>query len=182
MATSNKKREEAVANEGQPPADLLNENHRRVLAGTLRRLELAAWSLEDQLIRGDFPQLALTRFTHPPTASQRATLLQLAKEVREEVAQLASDYQFEVAEQHYTRTIMAEFTLLWTNLEDARPHKLRAYGVINPQAHTILGPRVQRLIDLVLAIDEVASGKRETIPTQQESEENQTDGLAEDVY
>ena len=49
MEAYDKKREEEVADEGQPPADLLNENHRRVLSGTLRRLELAAWSLEDQL-------------------------------------------------------------------------------------------------------------------------------------
>ncbi len=176
MAASDKKPEEEVADGAQPPDDLLNDNHRRVLAGTLRRLELAAWSLEDQLLGGDFPQLTLTRFMHPPTSSQRAALLQLAKHVREEVAKLASDYQLEVREEDYARTIMAEFTLLWSDLEDARPHKLRAYGTINPRAHSILGPRVQRLIDLVLAIDEVASGKRETIPTQQESEENQTDG------
>jgi hypothetical protein len=172
MAAFDKKRDEGAADERQPPADLLNENHRRVLAGTLRRVELAAWRLEDQLIRGDFPQLALTRFTHPPTSSQQSELLQLAKQVREEVAKLASEYQFEVGEQHYARTIMAEFSLLWSDLEDARPHKLRAYGAINPQAHTILGPRLQRLIDLVLAIDEVVSGKHETKRTQQVAEES----------
>jgi len=175
MEAYDKKRDEEGADEGRPPADLLNENHRRVLAGTLRRVELAAWRLEDQLLRGEFPQLALTRFTHPPGSSQRAALLQLTKQVREEVAKLASDYQFEVGEQHYARTIMAEFTLLWSDLEEARPHKLRAYGAINPQAHTILGPSMQRLIDLVLAIDEVASGKREPKRTSLESEESNVD-------
>jgi hypothetical protein len=64
---------------------------------------------------------------------------------------------------------------LWSDLEDARPHKLRAYGAINPQAHTILGPNMQRLIDLVLAIDEVASGKRESKRTSLESEESNVD-------
>ena len=167
MAASDKKREEAVTNNGQPPADLLNENHRRVLSGTLRRLELAAWRLEDQLVRGEYPEVTLTRFTHRPTLSQQAALLELAKQMREEVVKLASEYQLEVKEEDYARTIMAEFTLLWSDLEDARPHKLRAYGDIDPQAHTILGPRLQRLIDLVLAIDEVASGKREIIGTQQ---------------
>jgi phosphoenolpyruvate carboxylase len=176
MAAFDNEREEEAANEQQPPADLLNENHRRVLANTLRRVELAAWRLEDQLVRGEFPQLALTRFTHPPTSGQRSALLRLTKHVREEVAKLASDYQFEVGEQHSTRTIMAEFSLLWSDLEDARPHKLRAYGAINPQAHTILGPRLQRLIDLVLAIDEVASGKQDPVLTQQESEGSDVDG------
>ncbi|HYB01832.1 MAG TPA: hypothetical protein VED37_16550 [Ktedonobacteraceae bacterium] len=176
MAASDEKREEAMTNDGHSPAGMLNENHRRVLAGTLRRLELAAWSLEDQLLRGDLPELTLTRFTHLPTSNQRATLLQLAKHLREEVAKLALNYQFEVREEDYERAIMTEFTLLWSDLEDARPHKLRAYGAINPQAHTSLGPPLQRLIDLVLAIDEVASGKRESHCTQQESEESNVDG------
>lgn len=173
MAAFDNERQEGAANEQHPSADLLNENHRRVLANTLRRVELAAWRLEDQLVRGEFPQLALTRFTHPPTPGQRSALLQLAKQVREEVAKLASDYQFEVGEQHYARTIMAEFSLLWSDLEDARPHKLRAYGAINPQAHTILGPRLQRLIDLVLAIDEVASGRQATAMRREEPERSQ---------
>ena len=95
--------------------------------------------------------------------------------MREEVAKLASDYQLEVGEQHITRTIMAEFTLLWSDLEDARPHKLGAYGAINQQAHMILDPRLQRLIDLVLAIDKVASGKQDAMRTQQESEESDVD-------
>jgi hypothetical protein len=176
MPAFDKERQEAAAKEDHPPADLLNENHRRVLAGTLRRVELAAWRLEDQLVRGDFPQLALTRFTHPPTIDQRSALLQLAKQVREEVAKLASDYQFEVGEQHYARIIMAEFSLLWSDLEDARPHKLEAYGAINPQAHTILGPRLQQLIDLVLAIDEVASGRQDTVLTKEESERSKEEG------
>jgi phosphoenolpyruvate carboxylase len=175
MAAFDQEREEEAANKQHPPADLLNENHRRVLAGTLRRVELAAWRLEDQLVREEFPQLALTRFTHPPTSSQRAALLQLAKHVREEVAKLASDYQLEVGEQHVTRTILAEFTLLWSDLEDARPHKLGAYGAINPQAHMILDPRLQGLIDLVLAIDEVTSGKQDAMRAQQESEESDVD-------
>jgi hypothetical protein len=170
MTAFDKERQEPAANKQQPPTDLLNDNHRRVLAGTLRRVELAAWRLEDQLVRGEFPRLALTRFTHPPTPGQRSALLRLAKQVREEVAKLASDYQFEVGEQHYARTISAEFSLLWSDLEDARPHKLGAYGTINPQAHTILGPRIQRLIDLVLAIDEVASGKQDQVLTQEEFE------------
>ena len=32
---------------------------------------------------GEFPQLALTSFTHPPASSQRSRLLKLAKHVRE---------------------------------------------------------------------------------------------------
>jgi hypothetical protein len=172
------KKEQRAADEqtNRPPADLLNENHRRVLASTLRRVELAAWRLEEQLTRGESPQLALTHFIHPPNSEQRSALLQLAQQLRREVAKLASDYHLEIGEQDLLRTIIGEFTLLWCDLEDAKPQKLRAYGAINPQAQTILGPRIQRLIELVLAIDGVASGKHDTILTQQESEKNESDG------
>jgi hypothetical protein len=178
MTAFDQEREEEAADVQRLPVDLLNENHRRVLSGTLRRVELAAWRLEDQLVRGEFPRLALTRYTHPPGPSQRSALLQLTKQVLEEVAKLAAEYQFEVGEQHYTRTIMAEFSLLWSNLEDVRPHKLGAYGAINQQAHTILGPRLQRLIDLVLEIDEVAGGDQETKRMQKAPEESDVDEQA----
>jgi hypothetical protein len=166
MPDSNHKEQETGENDNHPAHDLLNKNHRRVLANTLRRVELAAWRLEDQLLRGEPPQLALTRFTHPPTSEQRSALLQLTRHIRQEVAKLVSDYHLEGAEQNLARTIMSEFTLLWSDLEDAQPQKLRAYGAINPLARTILGPRIQRLIYLTLAIDSVASGKSDLVPPQ----------------
>ncbi len=72
------------------------------------------------------------------------------------------------------RTIVSEFTLLWSDLEDSRPQKLRAYGDINPLAKTILGPRIQQLIDLALAIESVARGKSDLALTQQETEWSET--------
>ena len=152
------KREVEGESQHRPPHALLNDNHRRVLASTLRRLELAAWHLEEQLLRAEPPRLALTRFTHAPSPEQRSALLQLAQRIRQEVAKLAADYHLEAGEQNQTRAIIAEFSLLWSDLEDARPQKLRAYGAVNPLAHTVLDPRIQRLIELTLAIDEAARG------------------------
>ena len=157
-----------------PPHALLNENHRRVLASTLRRLELAAWRLEEQLLREEPPRLTLTRFTHAPTPEQRSALLQLARRIRREVAEMATDYHLQAGEQNLTRTIMAEYSLLWSDLEDARPQKLRAYGTVNPLAHTILGPRIQRLIELTLTIDDVARGKPALTSSRPTTEQGET--------
>jgi hypothetical protein len=170
MAAIDGEKQEAEEPRNRPPPGLLNENHRRVLTNTIRRVELAAWRLEEQLTRGESPQLALTRFIHPPGPQQRSALLQLAQQLRREIAQLASDYDLEMGEQDLLRTIMAEFSLLWSDLEEAKTQKLRAYGTINPQAHTILGPRIQRLVDLVLAIDGVANGRYDTLLAQQATE------------
>lgn len=140
-------------------ANLLNEGQRRSLAIVLRRIELAVWRLEDRLTRGEVPQLALTRFTNPPDSGQQTALLQLVKQVRQEVEKLASDYNLEVAEEDLLRTIMGEFTLLWCDLEDSRPQKLRRYGALDPQVDEVLGPSIQRLLQLMLVINDIASGK-----------------------
>jgi hypothetical protein len=174
MSGLHEEHHEGGESHNRPPHTLLNENHRRVLASTLRRLELAAWRLEEQLLRGEPPQLALTHFTHPPTPEQRSALLQLAQHLRQEVAKLASDYHLEGGEQNLARTIMAEFSLLWSDLEDTRPQKLRAYGAVNPLAQTVLGPRIQRLIDLTLAIDSVARGKSELASSRPATERSET--------
>lgn len=157
-------------------AHLLNESQRRSLSTVLRRVELAAWRLEERLSRETPPQLALTRFTHPPDAAQRTALVHLVQYVRQQVADLATDYHLPVVEENVIRSILGEFTLLWCDLEDSRPQKLRRYGAIHPQADDVLGPRITRLIELVLAIDGVASGKHETIDLWKEARKYSPEG------
>lgn len=140
-------------------AHLLNESQRRSLGVTMRRVELAVWRLEERLARAEPPDLVLTRFTNEPSDEQRSALLRLIAEVRREIAQIAEDYNLEVNEENVVRSIMGEFSLLWADLEDTRPQKLRRYGPVRSQAIETLGPPVQRLIQLVLAIDRVAGGK-----------------------
>src|SRR5579875_1133362 len=74
MAEKNdRETQETEAAQQLPTAKLLNANHRRVLAVTLRRVELAVWRLEERLAHAEtLPQLALTRFTNAPGASPPA--------------------------------------------------------------------------------------------------------------
>lgn len=134
---------------------LLSENHRRVLSTTLMRIELAVWRLEERITRETPPALALTRFTDTLDAHQRAELLRLIAQVRQHITQLTQDYGLEARQDDLTRTIMAEFSLLWSDLEDTRPKKLRNYGELHPRAIEQLDPQIQQLISLVLAIDQV---------------------------
>ncbi len=169
MAEKNdRETQETEAAQQWPTAKLLNANHRRVLAVTLRRVELAVWRLEERLAHAEtLPQLALTRFTNAPGAAQRTALLQLTQQIREEIAQLAADFDLPVAEEDMQRGMMAEFSLLWCDLEDARPKKLSGYGAVHPQAYPALDPPIQRLIQLVLLIDAVAQGRRDVLQQRQ---------------
>jgi hypothetical protein len=144
--------------QGQP-SPLLGANHRRVLAATLRRVELAAWHLEDRIRRGATPQLALTSQIDAPSGDQQAALLHLAARLRQEIASLATDYQLSGGEESFLRGIKGEFMVLWADLEDMRPEKLGDYGPLRPQVDSLLTPRIERLIELALAISDVASGR-----------------------
>jgi hypothetical protein len=143
--------------------NLLNESQRRSLAITLRRVELAVWRLEDRMVRSDPDDLVLTHFTNAPSAAQKEALLHVAKQVRAEITTLATEYQLEGSEEDFLRNVMGEFTLLWSDLEDTRPQKLRRYGTVNPLAYDVLGPPIQRLIELMLAINDVATGRQDVI-------------------
>jgi hypothetical protein len=169
--TTEKKNQGAQSGEQLPPAKLLNANHRRVLAVTLRRLELAVWRLQERLVSAEtLPQLSLTHFTHPANPQQRTALLQLTQQIREEIAQLAAAFDLEVSEEDWMRSTMAEFTLLWCDLEDVRPKKLGGYGPVHPQAYPVLDPPIQRLIQLVLLIDAVAQGRQDVLKQWQPAE------------
>jgi hypothetical protein len=173
--TTEKKNQGTQAGEQLPSAQLLNANHRRVLAVTLRRVELAVWRLQERLAHvEELPHLTLTHFTHPPNALQRAALLQLAQQVREEIAQLAVAFDLPVAEEDLLRSTMAEFSLLWCDLEDVRPRKLGGYGAVHPQAYPALDPPIQRLIHLVLLIDAVAQGREDVLKQWQQTEKDDT--------
>jgi hypothetical protein len=158
MAEIDNSNEQALSSmETGHPGRLLNESQRRSLTITLRRVEMAVWRLEDRMIRGNPHDLMLTRFVHAPDAEQQAALLNLIRQVREEVAALAKAYDLEASEEDFLHSVSGEFTVLWADLEDTRPSKLRRYGAIHPQANEVLGPPIQHLITLMLAINDVVS-------------------------
>lgn len=124
----------------------------------LRRLERALWQLEEQVTQEHVPGLTLTAFTHPPHVLQQALLVRLAQCLRQDIATLASEYGVKREEEDMQRAFHAMLTLLWADLEDSRPQKLRHYGPLHPDVAEQLGPRVQMLIDQVLALDGVVCG------------------------
>lgn len=153
-------REENHTQPEQPAskAHLLNDSQRRSLTITLRRVELAVWKLEEQLTRASQPQLMLTRYVNQPDERQCQALLYLIQLVRQEIRTLVIEYQLSATDHDVTRTLMAEFTLLWCDLEDVRPKKLTRYGPVAAQAQQYLDPPLQHLIQLVLTIDAVGNG------------------------
>jgi len=151
-------------------SSLLTEGQRRCLATVLRRVERAVEEMEDLLTREETPNLLLTQITHLPDASQRTLLLRLAHPIRQEIASLATAFGIGAQEEAQVRKLHALFTLLWVDLQQVQPARLRAYGAIHPQLHERLGPGIERLADLTLAIAQVVDGSQErhNIPSLRE--------------
>ncbi|WP_376794024.1 hypothetical protein [Thermogemmatispora sp.] len=144
--------------EEAPPA--LSPGQRLALMTALRRLELAAWRLEERLRARERPPLTLTRMVDPFTPEQRAALLARLEELRAEVARLAQAYRLPEKEESLRTVALAEFGLLWSDLEDLRPARLRDYGALSAQAADQLEPQIERLIGLVLAVNALAAAAR----------------------
>jgi hypothetical protein len=140
-----------------PPLAL---HQRLALAAALRRIEQVTWRVEEQLRREAEPPLVLTKVIDPFSAQQRTALLERLQLLREEIAHMARDYRLEASTADLRSVVMAEFGLLWCDLEELRPARLSDYGALSAVAAQALALRIQRLIDLVLAVSAAVAERR----------------------
>ena len=78
-------------------------------------------------------------------------------EIRAEIAHVADTFGFASEEQDAARRIVGLLGITWEGLGDVRAGRLGGLGSVDPELHELLGPSVERLMDLVLALQEVAS-------------------------
>ena len=131
----------------------LNENQKRGVEATLRLLEIALDEIADILDRDRDGTLYSVRTRIPPERS--AELLRLSAEARTVIDDLARRYHLKKQERDGARVISALLSVRWESLEDTRPQKLHRYGAVDPKLVSELGPAIERLIDLVLAMEKL---------------------------
>ncbi len=129
----------------------LNENQKRGLEATLRILEITLDDIGDVLDRDRDGTLYAVRNWIPP--ERTAELLRLSAEARTLIADLARRYHLKKQERDGARVISGLLSVRWEALEDTRPEKLHRYGPVDPKLVSELGPAIERLIDLVLAME-----------------------------
>jgi hypothetical protein len=149
--------EEPHKEEAGQTTPTLSPTIRLALTTALRRIELAAWRAEERLRLQGTPLLALTRMVDPFTPEQRAKLLALLGELRSEVARLARSYRLPASEENLRAVMLAEFGLLWCDLEELHPARLRDYGELSATAARRLWPEIKHVIDLVVTLNEWAA-------------------------
>lgn len=134
----------------------LNRNQERAVAIRLRLLEerlAIIGRLMDEEERGRLYH----RDRAPFSAEQRARMEALMVEIRAEIVDVADTFGLASEEQDAARRIIGLLGITWEGLGDVRTGRLRGFGDVNPELQVLLNPSVERLMQLVLALQKVAT-------------------------
>ncbi len=137
----------------------LNRSQISSLSITLRHLEMAVESI-DQLLEGDRRGI-LKRTTTDLSAKRREAARQMLMAVRDEIQVLTAEFDLDVEVQNGLKIAVALLAHSWEGLEDARSENLRRYGAVDAALKDNLDPHIERLINLVLSLEQFISNKRE---------------------
>jgi hypothetical protein len=133
----------------------LNQAQQNALATTLVHLERSLNDI-DRLLDGSVIGVTyITEIDFTPTTVEH--LRARCDELRAQIAEMMDAFALPRHYWHGRRVIVGEMSAVWTYLEDMRPHKLRRYGAVDPGLTETLAPRLEQLIRLVRAIQDLAS-------------------------
>lgn len=135
----------------------LNANQARAVAIRLRLLEerlALVRHLMDVNERGTLYRRDRAAFT----PGQRARIEALMAEVQAEIASVTVSFGLPAEEQDAARRIVGLLAMTWQSLGDIRAGSLGAHGAVDPGLRQTLDPSVERLLELVLAMEKAASG------------------------
>jgi len=128
----------------------LNQYQLSSVAITLRRME--------QLVRRSRALRALVReggnggillSQGAQLSEQQMTrLATLERATLEQLSHARDVFGLEPHHEDARQGLYSAFSLLWADLEDTRPEKLRRYGAVDPDAQEQLAPQVMRLLEL----------------------------------
>jgi len=133
----------------------LNLAQRTALLSTLIHLERALIETEQML---DRPPSGVTFTTEVDWSEACAQdLRSLCAAARSQIAEMVDVFGLPVQHLNGRRIVVGEMSIAWVNLEELRPERLRRYGDVDPALSETLTPRLERLMEQVLAIQSLAS-------------------------
>jgi len=134
----------------------LNRNQERAVAVRLRMLE-ERLAIIRRLVDEDERGRLYRRDRAPYSAEQRARIEAVVREIRAEIARVADTFGLASEEQDAARRIVGLLGITWEGLGDVRTGRLRGLGDVDPALREQLNPSIERLMDLVLDLQEIAS-------------------------
>jgi hypothetical protein len=133
----------------------MNVAQRTAVATTLEQLEQAVAKTEQLL---DNPPGGITFATDVDwDEATVCALRELCARVRSQIAGLVDSFGLPVDRLSGRGVVVAAMSSAWVNLADSRPKALRRYGDVDPALNETLAPRLEQLMNLVMAIQRVVS-------------------------
>ena len=133
---------------------MLNEAQERSLTITLRLLERTLAD-QERLLVDPSPPLVLTNRVRDVDEAAAARLFSLSADAQREIHEIMAAYGLRPARESTRRILATALSVVWADLEDTRPKKLRGYGEVSPELIESLGPRIGQLIELVQAMQQL---------------------------
>lgn len=132
----------------------MNLAQRTALVSTLIHLERALIETEQML---DHPPRGVTFTTDVDWSEACAhSLRDLCAAARSQIAEMVDAFDLPIQHLNGRRIVVGEMSIAWVNLEELRPGRLRRYGDVDPALSETLTPRLERLMERVLAIQSLA--------------------------
>jgi len=128
----------------------LNQYQLASVTVSLRLLERALAQIEDLLVKPGGGVLYQTRMDI--SDAQRTQVLSLIEQARDLIHVLVGTFGLRAEVVSASQVAKALLSQVWADLEDTRPTKLRRYGDVAPELDCTLGPQVDKLIGLVVAM------------------------------
>ncbi len=129
----------------------MNPNHRRGVSATLRLLDEMLCRFEEWGL-GREKVSVLYRERNNLTPTQRARILALVRELREQLQAFRRDMGLRVTVQSAESDIWGGCSGVWENLVELESSYLRRYGKVSPELATYMDTNVPALIEGVEAI------------------------------
>jgi len=137
----------------------LNADQRRAVVVALRQLEERLARIEEILDRDESG--ALYRRSRPRLSSdERERAGAILAELRAAIASVAETHGLPAEERDPGREIAGLLRISWESLAEIDSRRLGAYGRVDPGLRASLDPTLERMMALVVAIEEIAVGRR----------------------
>ncbi len=134
----------------------MDENHKRVLSNSLLIIEEDLRKISSKLQQAEGTVDTIFYFKLNDIDQITATrILSDAQSMLQEIKRIKKEAELETREKSIKKEVYSLIIEIWTLLEDLRPERLNAYGLLSKRDKELLKPHVQELLKMV---DDMALG------------------------
>ncbi len=144
----------APENQGET---LLNENQRRSLTLTLRRLEKLLTKIEREVNLPEEKGRLYLLYNSLREQSRQDYLREMAAQARSEILKLADFFNLSTESEDRANLYRGELVVMWEGLVEKESRYMRGFGKVNPELAQVLDPSIEYLVQLVLEMQAVAT-------------------------